>query len=321
MVQQRNVALIRSAQASGSPIPTLKASTPLPNRRLIVVPTSPSTHEYGITFDSIVPATPATPLQIERETIEITPPSRGSQMTDVSNSDVSAISSKEDKKGFRLNLFKGVFSKTSKLKKKESSPQPIPSPIPEQPIEPEPSPPVTVQRIPSMSCLSHRPTLQRPRSRKGETYQFSMQTIPSRLESNKGIKERPTPSSKTIEKFVNPSPVPLPRSARDVIRNYPTTTSEIPLNETEDDSKWRYAGRALAEWDAIVKQCDDYVDSMLRQRESIPEEYEDSTTGNVYIGGLSNTPSFSITAPTPMIENLHIPRMTVELPRFYFTGK
>jgi hypothetical protein len=316
IVQKQNIALIRSAQENGLPIPTLKASTPLPNRRLVVIPTSPSTHEYGITFDSIVPATPATPPQVEKELMTVTPPSRGSGSTDV-ESDISASSIKEEKKGFRLNLFKGVFNKNSKPKKKESSPEPIPSPIPVQEPVLAPSP-MTVNRSPSMSRLSHRQSLARPRSRKGETYQFSMQSVPSRLESNKGIKERPTPSAKTIEKYINPSPVPLPRSAWESIRSYPT--SEMTLDEPSEDSKWRYAGRALAEWDVIVKQCDDHIESMLRHRESIPEEYEDSTTGTLYIGGLSNTPSLSITGPSP-IENLHVPRMTVELPRFYFTGK
>jgi hypothetical protein len=318
-VQQQNIQLIRSAQTNGLPIPSLKASNPLPNRRLVVVATSPSTHEYGITFDSIVPATPATPPQVEKDIIQVTPPSRGSSTTIV-NSETSIMSVKEEKKGFRLNIFKGVFGKSSKSKKKEASPEPEPrlSPIPISAPALESSPPVTLQRSVSMSRLSHRQSLARPRSRKGETYQFSMQSVPSRLDSNKGVKERPTPSYKTIDKYLNPGPVPLPRSARDIVRHYPT--SEINLDDPCDDSKWRYAGRALAEWDIIVKQCDAYVDSMFRRRESIPEEHEDSATGTIYLGSIS-TPSFSITAPSPLMENLHIPRMTVELPKFYFTGK
>ena len=317
-VQQQNIALIRSAQSSGLPIPTLKASNPLPNRRLVVIATSPSTHEYGITFDSIVPASPPTLPQIEKEVINVdTPPSRGSEST-VLSSNASAMSVKDEKKGFRLNIFKGVFGKGTKAKKKETSPEPIMSPIPTAEPKHETSPPVNLQRSASMSRLTHRQSLPPPHSRKGETYQFSMQSVPSRLDSNKGVKERPTPSSKTIEKYINPGPVALPRSAWDVIRNYPS--SEIKV-ESSDDSKWRYAGRALAEWDLVVKQCDAYIDSAFHRRESIPEEHEDESTGTLYLGGLSH-PSLSITATSsPMIENLHIPRMTVELPKFYFTGK
>src|SRR5277367_5759449 len=76
VAQRRNTMLIRHAQDNGLPIPILKASNPLPNRRLVVIAASPSTHEYGITFDSIVPASPTsmTPTQIEKETIEVPKP-------------------------------------------------------------------------------------------------------------------------------------------------------------------------------------------------------------------------------------------------------
>jgi hypothetical protein len=149
-----------------------------------------------------------------------------------------------------------------------------------------------------------------------------MQPVQTRLDSNKGVKERPTPSAKSIEKFTNPAPVLLPRYARDLIRSQPSLD---PVLEPSEHSKWRYAGRALAEWDLIVKQCDAYVDSILGRRESIPEEVdEDDET--IYLGGTtscSSVPSSpnTISAPRVVIENLHIPRMTVELPKFYFTGK
>ncbi len=292
--------LIRYAQANNLPIPVLKASNPLPNRRLVVIATNPSVHEYGITFDSIVPASPASPAMIEKDVIEVPKPqSRGSTVATVLSSDASALSAKEEKKGFRLNIFKGVFGK-SKSKKQDTKQALTPPAViaPAKSMENLKTPPITLTRSESTPHL--RQTLVRP-SRKQDSFQFSMQPLPSRLDSNKGIKERPVPSSKTIEKYVNPSPVPLPRYARDLIRAHPT--SDIPL-EDSDHSRWRYAGRALAEWDTIVKQCDSYIDTLLRRRESIPEEPEEDS---VYLRG--------------SIESLHIPRMTVELPKFYFTGK
>lgn len=295
--------LIRYAQANNLPIPILKASNPLPNRRLVVIATNPSVHEYGITFDSIVPASPASPAVVEKDIIDVPKPqSRGSTVATVLSSDASVLSVKEEKKGFRLNIFKGVFGK-SKSKKQDAKQQTLaPPPVigPTKSMENLKTPPITLTRSESTPHLPRRQTLVRP-SRNPDSFQFSMQPLPSRLDSNKGIKERPIPSSKTIEKYIHPSPVPLPRYARDLIRSHPT--SDIPI-EDSDHSRWRYAGRALAEWDTIVKQCDSYINTLLRRRESIPEEPEEDT---VYLRG--------------SIESLHIPRMTVELPKFYFTGK
>jgi len=303
IAQKRNVVLIRYAQANNLPLPILKASNPLPNRRLVVIATNPSVHEYGITFDSIVPASPASPPIIEKEQIDVPKPqSRGSEVATVLSSDASFISVKEEKKGFRFNIFKGVFGKSSKSKKPEPTPSlAVPAVLtPAKSMENLKTPPITLTRSESSPHLPRRQTLARP-PRQPEAFQFSMQPVPSRLDSNKGVKERPVPSFKTIEKYINPSPVPLPRYARDLIRSLPTTN--LPVEES-DSSRWRYAGRALAEWDAIVKQCDIYIDTLLRRREAIPEEPEEDS---VYLKG--------------SIESLHIPRMTVELPKFYFTGK
>jgi hypothetical protein len=302
--------LIRYAQTNGLPIPILKASNPLPNRRLVVIPSSPSTHEYGITFDSIVPATPIAAAQIEKEVIEVRPPpSRGSVAT-VMSSDTS-ISTKEEKKGFRLSIFKGVFSKN---KSKKQAPSPPPPPSLPQPVPTELSPPITLTR--SDSSTQVRRPINRP-SRNPEMFQFSMQPVPCRSDSNKGVKERPTPSYKTIEKYINPTPMALPRFARDLIRSNPSIENEL---EPSEHSRWRYAGRALAEWEIIVKQCDAYIDSLSRQRESIPEETtEEDGDGTIYLKS-TNTALPNPTPPTTM-NNLHIPRMTVELPKFYFTGR
>jgi hypothetical protein len=316
IAQQQNIMLIRHAQANGLPIPLLKASNPLPNRRLVVIASSPSTHEYGITFDSIVPASPTAAPHIEKEMIEVPKPESRGSTTTVQSSNASVVTVKEEKKGFRLSIFKGVFSKTSKPKKSEPSPPP-PGPV---------SIPITVTRsenvpVPNTSPTSEssrpnrRQTVTTSRPRKPETFQFSMQPVASRLDSNKGIKERPTPSMKTIEKYINPGPIPLPRYAKDLIRSLPATALSLQPSE---DSKWRYAGRALAEWDIIVKQCDAYVDSILYRRESIPEEVNEDES--IYMS-TSITSSSPLTVSAPIIKNLHIPRMTVELPKFYFTGK
>ena len=324
VAQRQNTMLIRYSQTNGLPIPILKASNPLPNRRLVVIAASPSTHEYGITFDSIVPASPSTPTAIETEIIEAPKPvSRGSQTT--VSSETSVVTIKEEKKGFRLSIFKGVFSKSPKSKKPDppSPPPPAPSTITISPSEglPVPTPlsrsDSTASRLPPLQSLS------RPRQRKPEAFQFSMQLVQSRLDSNKGVKERPTPSAKLIEKFTNPGPVLLPRYARDLIRSQ--TTIE-PVLEPSSDSKWRYAGRALAEWDIIVKQCDAYVDLILGRRESIPEEIDEGDDTMYLCGGATSSSSVpsspnTVSAPRVVIENIHIPRMTVELPKFYFTGK
>ena len=305
--------LIRHALDNGLPIPILKASNPLPNRRLMVIASNPSKHEYGITFDSIVPASPTSESRIEQDKIEIPKPeSRGSTIT--AKSDATVVTLKEGKKGgFKLNIFKGIFGKSKSKKSVPPAPSVTVSPSENVPV------PTPISRSDSSPRI-HRPT---PRRRKPEAFQFSMEPVLSRLDSNKGMKERPTPSFKTIEKYINPGPVPLPRHARDLIHSLPST--EFTL-EPSDHSKWRYAGRALAEWDAIVKQCDTYVESILRRRESIPEEVdEDSQDGPMFIAGSSAT-SFIPSSPTVstqrlVLENLHIPRMTVELPKFYFTGK
>lgn len=298
--QRHNAMLIRHAQANGLPFPVLKASNPLPNMRLVVVPISSSTHVYGITFDSMVPASPVEPTYVENDMMEIKSVSLRSEMTGII--DIGATTGKEEKKGFRLNIFKGVFGK-NKSRKSEASRSPNPPAI----INSEVLPPLICPDSPTN--LSRHSTITR-RQRKLEIYQFSMEPVPSRLESNKGIKERPTPSHKTIEKFLRPGPVPLPRYARDRIRNHPSR--EVTVLHS-DDPKWRYAGRALAEWELIVKQCDAYVDTIIRQRESIPEE-----TTQDYLDESSSSP---VITPPLLIEQLHIPRMTVELPRFYFTGK
>ena len=213
-----------------------------------------------------------------------------------------------------MNIFKSVFSK-NKSRKSEA-------PAPAVTVSPPVSVPLPTPISRSDSSHIYRPT---PRQREAEAFQFSMEPIPSRLDSNKGIKERPSPSIKTIEKYVNPGPVPLPRHARDLIRFLPST--ELIL-EPSEHSKWRYAGRALAEWDIIVKQCDIYVESILRRRESIPEEVneeDDGQDGQMFLGGSSSASSVpsspTIATPRLVIDNLHIPRMTVELPKFYFTGK
>jgi hypothetical protein len=316
IAQLRNITLIRHAQANGLPIPILKASNPLPNRRLVVIASSPSRHEYGITFDSIVPASPTSGSRIEQDKIETPKPgSRGS--TSTANSEATITTLRENKRGgFKLNIFKGIFGR-SKSKSKKSEPL-TPS------VTVSPSEPVTVPTHLSRSNSSPRIYRSTPRQRKREAFQFSMEPIQSRLDSNKGMKERPIPSIKTIEKYVNPGPVPLPRHARDLICSLPST--EFTL-EPSDHSKWRYAGRALAEWDVIVKQCDSYVESILRRRESIPEEVneEDGQDEPMFLDG-SSAPSSIPSSPTVAtphltIENLHIPRMTVELPKFYFTGK
>jgi hypothetical protein len=302
--------LIRHAQDNGLPIPILKASNPLPNRRLVIIASSLSTLEYGITFDSIVPASPTSVSPIEQDKIETPKPgSRGSTIT--AESEATVVTLKEEKGRFKLNIFKDVFGKS-----KKSEP---PAHVTVSPSESVPVP-TPISRFHSSPRI-HRPT---PRQRKPEAFQFSMEPVLSRLDSSKGMKERLTPSIETIEKYINPGPVPLPRHARDLIRSLPST--EFTL-EPSDHSKWRYAGRALTEWDVIVKQCDTYIESILRRRESIPEEVneEDSQDGPMFLGG-SSTTSFipsspTITTPRLVIENLHIPRMTVELPKFYFTGK
>lgn len=319
VAQRRNIMLIRHAQENGLPIPILKASNPLPNRRLAVIASSPSTHEYGITFDSIVPASPTSGTQIiEKDVIEVTKPgSRGSTVT--AKSDTSVVALKE-KKGFRLNIFKVVFGKRSKSKKLGSQ---VPSPSPSTISLPTESLAVPTP-ISRSDSSARRSRMQNSRQRKQETFQFSMQPVNNRLDSNKGVKERPIPSSKTIEKYINSGPVALPRHARDLIRSHPATEFSL---EPSDQSKWRYAGRALAEWDIIVKQCDTYVDSILRRREIIPEEIneeEDYQGGPNFLEALSadSVPSSPTTnSPRLIVNNLHIPRMTVELPKFYFTGK
>src|SRR5277367_129445 len=322
VAQRRNTMLIRYSQANGLPIPILKASNPLPNRRLVVIAASPSTHDYGISFDSIVPASPSTPTAMEKELLETPKPvSRGSVTT--VNSEMSVVTVKEEKKGFRLNIFKGVFGK-SKSKKPDPLPPPpaAPTTITISLSESLPVPTTLSRSNSSASRIPPRRSLSRPHPRKPEAFQFSMQPVQLRLDSNKGVKERPTPSAKSIEKFVNPGPVPLPRYARDLIRSQPSLD---PVLDPSEHSKWRYAGRALAEWDLIVKQCDDYVDSILGRRESIPEEV-DEEDDTMYLGGTTSSSSVpsspnTISAPRVVIENLHIPRMTVELPKFYFTGK
>ena len=309
--------LIRHAQDNGLPIPILKASNPLPSRRLVVIASSPSTHEYGITFDSMVPASPTSVSHIQQDKIETPKPeSRGSTIT--AQSEATVVTLKEKKGGFKFNIFKSIFGKS---KSKKSLP-----PAPSVTVSPSENVPASapISRSDSSPQI-HRPT---PRQRKPETFQFSMEPVISRLDSNKGMKERPTPSIKTIEKYINPGPVSLPRHARDLIRSLPST--EFTL-EPSDHSKWRYAGRALAEWDVIVKQCDTYVDSTLRRRESIPEEVieEDDQDRPLFFGASSATLSMpssirshpTVTTSDLVIENLHIPRMTVELPKFYFTGK
>jgi hypothetical protein len=300
--------LIRYAQTNGLPIPILKASNPLPNRRLVVIPSSPSTHEYGITFDSIVPATPVAAAQIEKELIEVRPPpSRGSVAT-IMSSDTS-ISTKEEKKGFRLNIFKTVFGKNKS--KKQDAPPPPPS-LPQSSSTEKLSPPITLTR--SDSSAQVRRPINRPRGNQ-EMFQFSMQPVPCRSDSNKGVKERPTPSYKTIEKYINPTPIALPRFAQDLIRSNPPIESDL---EPSDHSRWRYAGRALAEWEIIVKQCDGYIDSIFPRRESIPEETtEEDGDGTIYLKSTNTTTE----PPPPTTSNFHIPRMTVELPKFYFTGR
>ena len=314
VAQQRNIMLIRHSQANGLPIPILKASNPLPNRRLVVIASSPSTHEYGITFDSIVPASPTSATQIEKDVIQVPKPgSRGSTVT--VKSDASVVTVKEEKKGFRFSIFKGVFGKSKKTKKSAS---PAPSPSPNAiTIATENVPiPTPISRADSIIRV---PRIQIPHQQKPDVFQFSMQPVNSRLDCYKGIKERPTPSNKTIAKYINPGPIPLPRHARDLIRSHPTT--EISL-EPSDHSRWRYAGRALAEWGIIVKQCDTYVDSMLRRREIIPEEINEEDCP-IFLGSSGgSTPSSPIVKPSHLtIDKLHIPRMTVELPKFYFTGK
>ena len=311
--------LIRHAQDNGLPIPILKASNPLPNRRLVVIPSSPSMHEYGITFDSIVPASPTSAPHVEQDKIETPKPgSRGSTIT--AKSEATIMTLKEEKKGgFKLNIFKAVFTRSKSKKTGPPAPSLTASPSESVPV------PTPISRSDSSPRI-RRPT---PRQRKPEAFQFSMESVVSRLDSNKGVKERPTPSIKTIEKYINPGPVPLPRHARDLIRSLPST--EFTL-EPSDHSKWRYAGRALAEWDVIVKQCDTYVESILRRRESIPEEVNEEEEEGLgqqdrprCFGGssaASSIPSSPTVATSRLVmENLHIPRMTVELPKFYFTGK
>ena len=315
IAQRRNIMLIRHAQDNGLPIPILKASNPLPNRRLVIIALSPSTHKYGITFDSIVPTIPTSISHIEQDNIEKPKPgSRGSTIT--AKSEATVVTLKEEKKGrFKLNILKDVFGK-SKSKKAEP-------PAPSVTVSPSDSVsgPTPISRSDSSPRI-HRPT---PHQRKPEAFQFSMEPVLSRLDSSKAMKERPTPSIKTIEKYINPGSVPLPRHARDLIRSLPST--EFTL-EPSDHSKWRYAGRALAEWDVIVKQCDTYIESIHSRRESIPEEVnveEDGQDGPMFLGGSSTTSSIpsspTVTTPRLVIENRHIPRMTIELPKFYFTGK
>jgi hypothetical protein len=210
----------------------------------------------------------------------------------------TSITTVKEKKGFRLNIFKSIFGKSKKSSPPKQEPVTLPQPGP-------PSVPnVTVTKSDSTTAimqppvssnpegLQRRPTSAMPQ-RKSEQFQFSMQPVPSRIEGNKGIKERPTPSAKTIEKFSTPSPVVLPRLAHSLVGFVPSTESTLALSE---DSKWRYAGRALAEWELIVKQCDSYVESVA-QRDGAPAEGIEGSTA------------------------IHIPRMTVELPKFYFTGK
>jgi hypothetical protein len=304
------VVLIQEAQKSGLPYPILRASNPLPNRRLVVIATSPSTHEYGITFDSIVPATPAAAPQIEQEMIDVKPESRGSISTIIS-SNASIVSIKEEKKGFRLGIFKGVF-KSKKPKKLDA---PAPPPIETPSVTP------SLTRSDSTVKLARRPMTTRPHPRKPESFQFSMESVSSRLENNKGVKERPTPSPKTIEKFSNPGPVILPRFAHELIRTRPVAEHTPPPSS---HPRWRYAGRALAEWELIVKQCDMHIDSLFRRREIIPEEITVAEEdGTVYLGqgtAENNSSNDGLGVPLGM-EKIMIPRMTVELPRFYFTGK
>jgi len=331
ILQRRNTILIRRAQKEGLPIPILRASNPLPNRRLVVIPSNPSYHEYGLTFDSIVPASPSTPSQIEQQVIEVTnatPGPSGSAATANSGGSISTV--KVRKKGFKLNILKGVFGKSGK---KQKSPDPTPSttsiPIAISPSDQRPVPksPAHNRRIEPTPRL---PRFQPSRSR-SESFKFSMQPIYTSFDSNKGIKERPTPSARAIEKFINAGPVSLPRYARDLIR------SQSPLQfhiEPSENARWRYAGRALAEWELIVKQCDSYVDSILRKRESIPEEEgeEQGEQESLFVGPIGGTPASPASsipssptvmscAPRHAIGNMHIPRMTVELPKFYFTGK
>jgi len=331
ILQRRNTMLVRRAQKEGLPIPILRASNPLPNRRLVVIPSNPSYHEYGLTFDSIVPASPSTPSQIEQQVIEVTttkPGSRGSTTT--AKSEASIVSVKMEKKRFKFNIFKGVFGKSGK---KQKSPDPTPSTT-SIPITISPSDPRPVPKPPAHGGTGETPPrlprFQPSRSRT-EYFKFSMQPVNTHFDSNKGIKERPTPSARTIEKFINAGPVSLPRYAHDLIRSQPPVQFHL---EPRDNARWRYAGRALAEWELIVKQCDSYVDSVLRKRESIPEEEgeEQGEQEAMFIGPIGGTPSSPASSipssptvmsctPRHVIENMHIPRMTVELPKFYFTEK
>jgi hypothetical protein len=227
------------------------------------------------------------------------------------SSNASIVSIKEEKKGFRLSIFKGVFKSN---KSKKSGPPPPPPQIETPPA----FPPLT--RSESTAKLARRPTITRPHTRKPESFQFSMESVSSRLETNKGVKERPTPSPKTIEKFSNPGPIVLPRFAHDLIRTHPVVEHSTP---TSSHPRWRYAGRALAEWELIVKQCDMHINSLFLRRESIPEETTVAEEdGTVYLGqGAPQVEGAMIVEGLLVMDKIMIPRMTVELPRFYFTGK
>ena len=331
ILQRRNTMLIRRAQKEGLPIPILRASNPLPNRRLVVIPSNPSYHQYGPTFDSIVPASPPNPSQTEQQVIEVTTPKPGSSgSTAMENSEASISTVKVQRKGFKLNIFKGVFGKGGK---KQKSRDPIPS-TSSIPITISPSDQCPVLKPPTHNCAIE-PPLRLPRFQpsrsRSEGFKFSMQPVYTSFDSNKGIKERPTPSARAIEKFINAGPVSLPRYARDLIRSQPPLQFHL---EPSENARWRYAGRALAEWELIVKQCDSYVDSILRKRESIPEEEgeEQGEQESLFVGAVGGTPASPASsipssptvmscAPRHVIENIHIPRMTVEPPKFYFTGK
>jgi hypothetical protein len=302
--QQQNIQLIRRCQEKNLPLPSLRAANPLPNRQLVVIKSTPSTHEYGITFDSIVPSTSSEP-QIEREIIQEALPSRSSTAQSRATSVITIT--KDEKKGFRLNILK-IFKSKSKKKAIPALPPPPPSP----PIE-DPSP------VPCPSIrTSNRQSFHRPQHTP-DSYIFSMQPLPSRLDSSRGVKERLTPNKRILEKFLLPAHVALPRPTRDVLREYRqrSSTEEVLVSET----RTRYAGRALAEWEVIVRQCDLFVDAVCRRRESIPEELEEEEDdGNMYLRSNSRTEGRS-PVWTNWCDGIVIPRMTVEVPKFYFTGR
>ncbi|KAF2097577.1 DUF1765-domain-containing protein, partial [Rhizodiscina lignyota] len=225
--------------------------SPAPGRRLLIIRTDPSTNPNGGTLLSFDDTTSATQSTRPRRNSWVDKMATGDWRPDSAD---SSDSGEQDEAPRRWSLLRNVIDATS-IRSKSQSPKPTGRDTPDSgrsspPVKPDP--PRSEFRHHTRQRSGSMPAAPRHRT---YCFKFSLEHVDRRFHNQASIDLRPPR---------------LPLAAQQhLLSNYNLDAMYSDIRPTQPDGAaagcGTYTGRALAEWTAVVTECQNFFERRIRE--------------------------------------------------------